>query len=424
MSLSLQSASTAGSSIAALADRAGSLESAKPFAKELQALDTLLTQLVQRLKQDQTNGPAAGASDNHCKTCHNDNDAKPATDAASQKSAESSASHGSSSTADTAQAAAAGGASALTSGTANDSFLTELIALLEQLLAKLEAEEAAAGNHQGQGAAAQGQSGGAGGAGGGDSGGVSSGGGSTAKVGDMSAKTYANKTSATDAAGGAREAGEAKGGGKVAGSSDTDELKSMGKVTGFKTADYGPDLAKNKKEILSSLEKAGATDDEKAMVISMFMVETTMMNADQRDMSKDDKTDGSRNFSSLNLNESMLGGGFGNEKEGVKTYQSGVDLNDPANIGQAAVACLEGMRLHGAGAWLAGQRGGGPAATRHSDIGTAITNKKNKEIFENFYSSVLTGMEAMKKDPALLTDSRRVEPDVVGVYLGPSGAAI
>jgi len=423
MALSLDRANSAASSMSSLADRASTLDSAKPFAKDIQALETLLNQLVQKLTQEQPKGSSAAVVSNHShgKASHND---QPSPAHAHQKSVASTASHGSSSTANAAHATAASGVSTLASGKANDNFLTQLIAMLEQLLAKLEAEEKAAGNNRGQGhgqAQAQGQGNGHGhGQGGGNSGNGIGNGGGMSRVGksEQSGSSRDHGMTASTHSSNASTADKVRGGGKVAGSSDTDELKSMGKVTNFKTSSYGPELAHNKKEILASLDAAGATPDEKKMVLSMFMVETTNMQPGGRDASKDNNTNGSKNFSSLNMNESMLAGGFGNKKDGVKTYKSGVDLNDPANIGQAAVACLEGMRQHGAGAWLAGQRGGGPAATRHAEGGTAVTGEKDKAMFENFYSSVLTGMEAMKKDPSLMTDSRRVEPEVVGQYWG------
>ena len=194
-----------------------------------------------------------------------------------------------------------------------------------------------------------------------------------------------------------------------AGKAEPDLVLKMGDVVGYRTASYGPSLADNKKKINAALDNAGASPKEKALVLAMFMQETKHMDVSEGDRSKDGNHGGSANVSALNMNEAMLRGNGTAASPGLSTFDPAVNLNDQANVGKAAVLCLDGIRERGTGAWIAGHRGGAPAAQRHDDRGTAITGPGDHAYFSDFYTSVATDYAAIVKDPTLMTNDMRVE---------------
>jgi hypothetical protein len=148
----------------------------------------------------------------------------------------------------------------------------------------------------------------------------------------------------------------------------------------------------------------------KALVMSMFMQETTHMKVTEGDRTKDSNTNGSANFSALNMNTDMM--------KRVSTFDPAVNLNDDANIGKAASLCLDGLREKGTMSWIAGHRGGGPASERQDQTGSAVDPSKPEDAayYKQFYDSVATDYKAIMKDPALLTNDVRVENDAKPVY--------
>ena len=207
-----------------------------------------------------------------------------------------------------------------------------------------------------------------------------------------------------------------KTGHQSSGKSDPDRITNIGKPGAYRTSNYGKELGNNKKTITKALDDAGATQKEKALVMAMFMQETNHMNVREGDRSKDGNTSGSKNFSALNMNEAMLRGNGTAGAPGLSTFDPSVDLNDQANIGNAAVLCLDGLRERGPEAWIAGHRGGAPAAERQDKNGTAITGPGDQAYFSKFYDSIATDYAAIMKDPLLLTNDLRVENDSRPAY--------
>lgn len=198
----------------------------------------------------------------------------------------------------------------------------------------------------------------------------------------------------------------------VAGKSSPDQIMNQGREVGSHNKSYGPELAANKQKILDGLDNASppATDKEKALVMSMFMQETTHMTAAEGDRSKDANSNGSANFSALNMNTDMM--------KRVSTFDPAVNLNDDANIGKAASLCLDGLREKGTMSWIAGHRGGGPASDRQDATGSAATpgDANSADYFKQYYDSVATDYQAILKDPTLLKNDMRVENDAKPVY--------
>ena len=134
------------------------------------------------------------------------------------------------------------------------------------------------------------------------------------------------------------------------------------------------------------------------------------MTATQGDRSKDANSNGSANFSALNMNTDMM--------KRVSTFDPAVNLNDDANIGKAASLCLDGLREKGTMSWIAGHRGGGPASDRQDATGSAAIpgDANSADYFKQYYDSVATDYQAILKDPSLLKNDIRVENDAKPVY--------
>ena len=198
-----------------------------------------------------------------------------------------------------------------------------------------------------------------------------------------------------------------------AGASSPDDILKAGRVGNFKTSDYGSELGNNKEAVMNALDKAGASQKEKALVLAMFMMETNSMSVDQRDKLKDGNTDGSKNISALNMNIAMVEKDPTRGNPGVSTYDPSINYNQQENAGRAAELCLQGIRERGANAWVSGHRGGAEAAKRVDETGTAIRPDVagDKEYFGEFNNSLATAYQAIMDNPELLTNNERVETD-------------
>ena len=231
----------------------------------------------------------------------------------------------------------------------------------------------------------------------------------------MSASTGAMATAATATVSGASVHGASRVA-RTSGKEYTDRVLAMGAKVGSHETPYGQTLVNNKLAINAALHDAGATDKEKALVMALFMQETRHMDVNEGDRSKDHNTDGSANFSALNMNEAMIRGNGSPDAPGLSTFDPAVNLNDQANIGKAAVLCLNGIRERGPEAWIAGHRGGAPAAKRQDEKGTAITGPNDHDYFAEFYSSVATDYAAIIANPDLMTNEMRVENNAKPAY--------
>lgn len=159
----------------------------------------------------------------------------------------------------------------------------------------------------------------------------------------------------------------------------------------------GTELAFNKQHVYNMCYQAGGTIDECALFIAMAMLETVKMNFTQRDASKDN-IDGYTNIGLWNLNTDLLG---------QLNY-----TNDPWMLnGQTDIvvyatltALLRGLRGWGYPLLLNFVRGGRTAFTDGVSFGAVA------------YRTVIRAIvHAIQRDPALLTDERRVECPLVRV---------
>ena len=190
----------------------------------------------------------------------------------------------------------------------------------------------------------------------------------------------------------------------------------MGAAVSYRNKPHEESFVNNKLAINSALDSADASTKKKALVMSMFMQETTHLTVNEGNRFKDHNINGSANFSALNMNEAVLKGNGTADAPGLSTFDPNVNLNDQADIGKAAVLCLDGIREHGPEAWIAGQRSGAPAAKRQDDTGTAVTGSGDHDYHNEFYKSVAAYYAAILQDPALMTNEMRVENDTKPTY--------
>lgn len=104
---------------------------------------------------------------------------------------------------------------------------------------------------------------------------------------------------------------------------------------------------------LHAWKQAGGTQAECAITLAQLMQESA--NGTGYDHTKDDRTDGARNFSNLNLNEDMLDN-FGHMKELFQGDKA--ELNTDAHIPTIALSALFVLRNMGADRYLFFVRGG------------------------------------------------------------------
>ena len=158
--------------------------------------------------------------------------------------------------------------------------------------------------------------------------------------------------------------------------------------------DYGAVLAGHKQTLFVTLNRLGATKQEKRLVIAVAMGETNTMSIAERDRSKD-FTDAA-NVSILNLNIGML------KALGYAGGDAGAALNDEANLPVAVGYALRGLRQWGAAGFLNFHRGG---STGFAD-GVSFGCKA--------YRSAIATVQAMLMNDFDLArnDGRRVEADV------------
>jgi hypothetical protein len=158
-------------------------------------------------------------------------------------------------------------------------------------------------------------------------------------------------------------------------------------------AQYGPFLVAGKAAVWDACSNScGGTARECKLAMAMAMIETTLMNVTQRDWTKDSTTDGSANVSLWNLSIDLITSlGFA----GVSWT-----LNTQTHEALAAAACLvvKGVHTWGPRVFLNFVRGGR----------TAFVDGWSYGAYE-YRNAVATILDAFAKDPALLTDGRRVE---------------
>lgn len=156
---------------------------------------------------------------------------------------------------------------------------------------------------------------------------------------------------------------------------------------------YGYAFQKNKQAIVSIADYAGATSNERAVIIAMAMIETTTLSADDRDRSKDTRTDGSANVSLFNLNvDLVLRLGYAGDTRW---------LNSQAALPTAVGLILKGLRRMGVVPFLNYVRGGY----------TAWKDGKSYDAY-GYRNAIATMLRLIDEQPCLLYDDRRIDIDL------------
>ena len=158
----------------------------------------------------------------------------------------------------------------------------------------------------------------------------------------------------------------------------------------YRLADYGNDLAKNKALLERAFEENGITEERSATMLAMAMLETNTLSTDYRDSSKDDRTDGAANVSMFNTNIDMIRYlGFRDDAE---------SLNRQENVGRMVHIIDTAFGAWGIERTLNFVRGGRTAFVDGISYGA-----------QDYRNVISTITNAILSDPALRTDSRRVE---------------
>ena len=148
----------------------------------------------------------------------------------------------------------------------------------------------------------------------------------------------------------------------------------------------GTSLSSNKKKLVDALNRAGASDAERALVLAIGMQETNHICYLERDAGKSGL---SENFGPLNMN-----------KQHISTLTPEVDPQKMNGSTQQAFniiakVALAGIRKQGLTAYI-NQHRGGTSNYGNGDMSTPIQQMTN----------------TILADPALLTDNRRIHNDL------------
>ena len=142
------------------------------------------------------------------------------------------------------------------------------------------------------------------------------------------------------------------------------------------------------------MAKAGASAQEKAVIIAIAMQETTYMSPGERDSKKDYTA--SANVSILNMNIDML------QHLGYTGPDYGAALNPSSRLPDAVAYMLKAFRTWGIERTLNYHRGGW----------TAFNDGVSYDAY-GYRNAVLTIYNQIKAAPAMQTDGRRVEVNTI-----------
>jgi hypothetical protein len=158
----------------------------------------------------------------------------------------------------------------------------------------------------------------------------------------------------------------------------------------YKITSYGRALRANKAQLVNAFIVARISDERRALMVAMAMIETTTMSPSQRDASKDSRTDGAANASIFNLSEDMM------RQLG---YVGDIHLLDPLTALPDVVSLIDyGVETWGVTRLLNFVRGGRQAFNDGTSYGA-----------EDYRNAVATILRAIDRFPPLMTDDRRVE---------------
>lgn len=173
---------------------------------------------------------------------------------------------------------------------------------------------------------------------------------------------------------------------------------------------YGKSLMRNKNALLQGLKEAGANPALTNVVMGVAMQETNEMRVGQRDSSKDNKTDGSKNYSPLNINEDMIRRIYGDKADGVLSVMNGND--DAASLKAAARFFKDATQRWGIDKTLVFLRSGSGAFNNYNpDEGYKPGYLESDKTTREYFDHVARIVKNLQNDPKLLRDGRRVEID-------------
>jgi hypothetical protein len=164
-------------------------------------------------------------------------------------------------------------------------------------------------------------------------------------------------------------------------------------TTKYKLPDYGAKLKRNKALLNRAARDGKLRDERRVLLLVMAMIETQHLSPDERDTSKDKKTDGSANATIFNLSEDLL------RQLG---YRGTIRALDPLERLPDVVSLIDkGIDLWNVSSFLDFVRGGR----------TAFNDHKSYRAGE-YRTGVATGLWVIDMNPALIDDSRRIEMNV------------
>lgn len=181
----------------------------------------------------------------------------------------------------------------------------------------------------------------------------------------------------------------------------SDLLPNVNANISYNIQSYGYSIQSNKEFLSNACTTAQITYIYCVLMFAMAMQESNLMAASYHDDTKDQNTDGSRNFSMFNLNQSLIEFlGFGSMNNGKLSLN---DLNDPTNICVVLNLVQYGFLQLGVEGMLSFVRGGKPGCL-NSQYGVDL-----------FLQAIATILSLIDKQPSLLYDNRRVDIDVFHV---------
>jgi hypothetical protein len=173
-----------------------------------------------------------------------------------------------------------------------------------------------------------------------------------------------------------------------------------------KIVNYGASLRANKTTLSQAFAASNIRNERRVLMMVMAMIETNHLSPDERDKTKDTRTDRSANASIFNLNEHML------REVG---YQGDIHLLDPLAALPQVVTLIDraidkptwsirpnpGVSASGVTAMLNFVRGGSAAYRDGVSYDAA-----------NYRNAVSTGLRLISSDESLMSDERRIEMKV------------
>lgn len=162
----------------------------------------------------------------------------------------------------------------------------------------------------------------------------------------------------------------------------------------YKLRSYGYYIRDNKDKLNDAFEYNETDDSLRALFLAMGFQETTHLTSDERDALKDNRTDGSPNWSLWNLNEDML-------RELGYTSRNFLRLNDDDAIPTVLDLMEEGVRRWGVPRFLAFVRGGR----------TGFRDGQSYDVY-GFQNAICTHLRVLSKNKSLFWDDRRIDIDL------------